>query len=205
MKIIYSSTSYRNSVLRAVLSIVLGLVLVLWPGTALNYIIMLIGVLFLISGLISFAMSFKVKENNSSGLRSFNGIGSIILGLLLVAIPATFAQILMFVLGFILVVAGISQMVLMSSARKLGYASPVFGYFFPGLILLVGIIILFNPFESATSIFILFGLTAIFYGVTDLINQYNINRLMKKTGRADQEKKMNGKDDVEDVDYEEVN
>lgn len=202
MRIIYSSASYRKSVLRAVFSIVLGVVLVMWPGTALNYIIMLIGALFLISGLISFAYSYRNRvDTKSSGLLSFNGIGSIILGLLLVCVPSAFAKVLMFVLGFILVVAAIGQMVVLSSAKKFGYSSPVFSYLFPALILIAGIIILFDPFKSAESIFILFGITAIFYGVTDLISQYNINRVRKT---AERQKKENGEDDIEDVDYEEI-
>lgn len=203
MKIVYTSTNYKNSVFRAILAIILGLVLVIWPGTALKYIIMLIGVVFLGTGLIAFGISYKNRAERPGGLLSFSGIGSIVLGLLLVCIPSSFAEIFMFILGFILVIAAIGQFVTLAAARQFGYVAPV-SYLFPVLILLAGIIVLFDPFKSAEGIFILFGVTSVFYGVTDLINQYSIKKLRKASDEKERMEKMNGESDIEDADFEEV-
>lgn len=204
MSIIYTATNLKNSVIRSAFSILLGVVLVLWPGTALNYIIMLIGILFLITGLISFSVSYKNREDKGAGgLLSFNGIGSIILGLLLISIPSTFAKIFMFILGFILVIAAVGQFVTLSAAKRFGYIPPLLGYIFPMLILLAGIVIIFDPFSSAESIFILFGVTAIFYGVTDIVSQYKVSKLRKMNEKQEQKKKLDG-NEIEDAEYEEV-
>lgn len=203
MQIVYTSTNFRGAVYRAILAIILGLVLVIWPGTALKYIIMLIGLLFLITGLIAFIISNRNREERRKSLVPFSGIGSMALGLLLLCLPSTFATIFMFILGFILVIAAVGQFVTLAAARQFGYVSPV-SYLFPILILIAGIIVLFDPFTSAESVFILFGITAIFYGVTDLINQYSIRRLRKANEEKEQIVKMDGEPDVEDAEFEEV-
>ena len=109
----------------------------------------------------------------------------------------------MFVLGFILVIAAIGQFVTLSAARQFGQVAAV-NYLFPVLILIAGIIVLFDPFKSAESVFILFGITAIFYGVTDLLNQYAIKKMRKATEEKEQIVKMEKEADVEDAEYEEI-
>lgn len=203
MKIVYTSSSYKNAVYRSVLAILLGLALVVWPGAAIKYLIMLIGLIFLVTGLISFIVSYRSRPAGTDGWVSFSGIGSILFGILLLAIPSAFAAVFMFLLGFVLLVAAIAQLVTLSAARQWGYVAPV-SYVFPILILIAGIIVLFDPFKSAQSVFILFGLTAIFYGVTDLINRYHIEQLRKANQQVEQEKKMDTQPDIEDADYEEV-
>ena len=43
----------NNPALRSVFAIVLGLILVLWPAATINYLVIVIGVLFLVPGLIA--------------------------------------------------------------------------------------------------------------------------------------------------------
>ena len=89
MKIIYSKTTYRNAVYRALISILIGIVLIIWPHVALKTIVIVIGALFLLTGMMAFIMSYRQQQaaQRSDGLLSLNGIGSIILGILLVSIP----------------------------------------------------------------------------------------------------------------------
>ena len=91
----------------------------------------------------------------------------------------------------------------LAAARQFGYVSPV-SYLFPVIILIAGIIVLFDPFSSAEGVFILFGATLVFYGITDLINQYAINKLRKSNDEKEKIERMDGRQDVEDADYEEV-
>ena len=203
MQIVYTSTNYKSVVYRAVLSIILGVVLVSWPGAALKYIIMLIGLIFLLTGLISYVMTNREREVRSRYFAPFSGIGSLILGLLLLCLPSSFLSIFMFVFGFILVVAAIGQFVTLAAARQFGPVSFV-SYLFPVLIFVAGIVILFDPFRSAEGVVILFGVTSIFYGVTDFINQYAIRKLRKKNEDKEKIVDVASHTDIEDADYEEV-
>ena len=118
----------------------------------------------------------------------------------------------MFLLGFILVVAAVGQFVTLAAARQFGRIAPV-SFLFPVLILIVGIVILFDPFSSAESVFILFGITAVFYGVTDLLNQYSIRKMRKASEEKEKivkiltilrDTQMGGDSDIEDAEFEEV-
>ena len=203
MQIVYTSTNYKSVVYRAVLSIILGVVLVSWPGAALKYIIMLIGLIFVLTGLISYVMTNREREVRSRYFAPFSGIGSLILGLLLLCLPSSFLSIFMFVFGFILVVAAIGQFVTLAAARQFGPVSFV-SYLFPVLIFVAGIVILFDPFRSAEGVVILFGVTSIFYGVTDFINQYAIRKLRKKNEDKEKIVDVASHPDIEDAEYEEV-
>ncbi len=90
MQIVYTSTNFKGALSRAILAIIVGLVLVLWPGVALRYIIMFIGAMFLATGLIAFIVSNKNREDRRRSLVPFSGIGSMALGLLLLCWPSFF-------------------------------------------------------------------------------------------------------------------
>lgn len=203
MQIVYTTNRYQGAIYRAIMAIVLGAVLVIWPGAAIRYIIMLIGVVFLVTGLIAFVISNKNRQDNRKSLVPFSGIGSMALGLLLLCLPSTFATIFMYILGFILVFAAVGQFVTLAAVRQLGHVSVV-SYLFPVLILIAGIVVLFDPFSSAESVCILFGVAAMFYGVTDLFNQQHIKRMRKMSEEQEKIVKMEGEQEVEDAEYEEV-
>lgn len=205
MKIVYSKTTYRNAIYRALVAIVVGIVLIAWPDVALKSIVMFIGALFLLTGVMAFIASYRRQqaEQRSDGLLSLNGIGSMILGILLVSIPLFFTTMLMILLGCVLLLAAIAQLAALSAARQLGHI-PAVNYFFPVLILLAGLIVIFKPWGSAAYVVIILGVTAIFYGITDLIGQYTIRKMHRQAGDEEQKRKLNGSGDIEDTDYEEV-
>lgn len=204
MKIIYSKTTYRNAVYRALISILIGIVLIIWPHVALKTIVIVIGALFLLTGMMAFIISYRQQQaaQRSDGLLSLNGIGSIILGILLVSIPLFFTTVLMIILGCILILAATAQLATLAAARQFGPIAAIH-YFYPIIILLAGLIVIFKPWGSAEYVVIILGATAIFYGLTDLISQYRINKLRKKAHATEQQNKMGG-DSIEDTDYEEV-
>lgn len=189
MQIVYTTSNFKGGIYRAVLAILLGLALLIWPADALKYVVMLIGIVFLAIGIIAFIISSRNREEHQRSFAPLSGIGSVILGLLLVCLPSTFATVFMFLLGFILVVAAVGQFVTLAAARQFGRIAPV-SFLFPVLILIVGIVILFDPFSSAESVFILFGITAVFYGVTDLLNQYSIRKMRKASEEKEKIVKM---------------
>lgn len=202
MKIVYSKTTYRNVVFRALISIGVGVVLVLAPGEALKSLVMIIGLLFLFSGILASVISYRRQqsEEQPGNIVSVNGIGSIILGVLLISVPLFFTTILMFLLGGVLIVAALAQLASLSLARQLGHVAPV-NYIYPVLILLAGLVVIFRPWGSAEYVVIILGCTAIFYGITDLISHYQINKLRKQyDARQDPRAHAN----IEDADYEEV-
>ena len=96
------------SLVRILFALVIGLVLVLWPNTAASYIVITIGVAFLIPGVISLFSFFGRKRSEHEPAPRFpiEGIGSLLFGLWLIVMPEFFADVLMFLLGFILIMGG---------------------------------------------------------------------------------------------------
>ncbi len=103
------------------------------------------------------------------------GLGSLLFGLWLVIMPAFFVGILMYVLGAVLVLAGINQIISLSAARA-WTTVPAGFYVIPVLILLAGIVVLFNPFAAATVPFIVLGVSCVVYGVSDLVHGLRFRR-----------------------------
>ncbi len=166
----------NNAVVRSLFSVVLGLVLILWPEAAIHYLVMTIGVLFMIPGIISLLAYFtRDKSSAYAPMFPLDGLGSVLLGAWLVAMPAFFVNILMYVLGAILVVGGLQQWGALLRARQWCRVGATF-YILPTLILLAGIMIIWNPAAIAAYTFVIFGIAILVYGANELLNWYKFRK-----------------------------
>ena len=166
------------SFLRAICALVIGLVLVMFPDQAGDYFVITIGIIFLVPSLISiigyFAQSTEMRRRFP-----IEGVGSLLFGLWLIIMPGFFADLLTFVLGFILVLGGVQQIASLSAARRWMPVRVGF-YIIPVLILIAGLIALFNPTGVRSTAFIIIGITSIVYAVSELINWFTFTRKRPK-------------------------
>lgn len=166
------------SVIRGICAIIMGVLLVAWPEAAIVYLVIAIGAMFLVPSLFSL-VGYFVKGRQMGMMFPIISLGSLLFGLWLMISPAFFVGILMYVLGAVLVFAGISQIVQLVNAR--GWTQvPVGYYIMPILILLAGLIVLLNPFAAAAIPFIILGVSSIVYGVTDIINLIRFHKKEEK-------------------------
>lgn len=159
------------SLIRILFALIIGLVLVIWPDAAVNYILITIGVAFFVPGIISLWSYFASKtKNNERPLRfPIEGVGSVLFGLWLIIMPEFFADVLMFLLGFIIVMGGVQQIASLLLARRWVIVPNAF-YIVPSLILIAGIIALFNPTGVRNTAFMIIGITGLIYSISELIN-----------------------------------
>lgn len=172
------------SLIRTVFALIIGLVLVIWPDTASDYLVITIGVLFIIPGLISLIGYFT---NNRASNRRFpiEGLGSLLFGVWLVIMPQFFADLLMYLLGAILILGGAQQIYAVVIARR-WTTVPMGFYVLPVLILLTGLFILFDPVKARNTAFLIIGIASIVYAVTELVNWFRFtNRRPKSSGCTD--------------------
>ena len=166
---------FGYSVMCSLCALIMGVLLVMWPEAAMIYLVITVGVLFLLPGLYGIFAYFASRSRAEDGSgRAFPivALGSALLGLWLIVMPAFFVGILMYVLGALLVLGGIGQLMNFISVRKLTGSVPAIFYVIPVLLLLAGILILVNPFEAAKIPFIVLGASSIVYGLTDLFRRY---------------------------------
>ena len=166
------------AMLRGLTALLIGVLLVFWSQSAIQYLIMAVGCLFLIPGLFSLLSYYRQKptgEGHRLGWSQVLGIGSVLFGLSLIISPTFFERSLMFVLGIILTYAGLSEIIQLVSARQWMRVPGGF-YVTPIVVMLLGIFILFNPIESANLPFIILGIGCMVYGVSDMINVVKFRR-----------------------------
>lgn len=165
--------------MRCVSAIVIGVLLMVWPEAAILYLVIAIGVMFFLPSLFSL-VGYFMKGRQAGMYFPVISLGSLLFGLWLMVSPAFFVGILMYVLGAVLVFAGISQIVTLLSARS--HSAVALGYFvMPVLILLAGLVVLVNPFAAATIPFFILGVSSTIYGITELINIYKFRKKEVKT------------------------
>ncbi len=166
----------NNVTLRVVAALVLGLVLIVWPGTAMVYLVITIGVLFLLTGLFALvAYLARDKKRYPTARFPVDGAGCAIFGLLLMLMPEVFVGVLMYVLGALLLLAGVVQIASLVTARKWS-AVPLGFYVVPVLVLLCGLVVLFNPFAVASTAFVVLGIASVVYGISELVNYYKFTK-----------------------------
>lgn len=150
--------------IRGIFSVVLGLVFVAWPGVVVSYLVLALGILLVLGAGIPMIYAAIKKYPISYG-----NIPGLILGVLLLAFPAFFVSVIMYMLGIILILAGLNQLLSYSAIKRAGGMVPGYYYIFPIIMLVSGIIVLFNPFASLATLFMYFGFVILFYGITEII------------------------------------
>ena len=153
----------QSSVFRAICAIVVGGMLIKNPDSTVKGITIAIGVLFLISGVISCVVYFNARMHSADnevydsngrllvgGRPAFPivGLGSVILGFILALMPGAFVTSLMYVLSGILLLGALNQFLVLIQARKFARL-PMWYWVCPSLILLTGIFVMVKPMESA--------------------------------------------------------
>ena len=188
----------QSSVFRAICAIAVGIMLIKYPDNTVTWITIAIGVLFLLSGVISLVAYYHALKNVSeytitdaegnvvSGQKPtfpIVGVGSAILGLILALTPTVFVKALMYIIGAVLVLGAVNQFMNLLNARKYGKIS--FGYWiFPSVILLIGLFVIIKPLAPAEMAMLVLGWCSLLYGVTELINSLKIHNEKRKFTKA---------------------
>ncbi len=154
--------------LTAVLTVLLGILLAVMPGMAIETLFLVVGWLLMISGIVSLLSALLLRGRPV-------GQGDLVLGLLEVASglvvlmrPTFLVSVLGIVLGLVLVMHGARDIQSAREAKALGYpwkASLAVGL----LTLVMGALVIINPFSTAKILLRVAGIFLILDGVGDLI------------------------------------
>lgn len=183
--------SFSYSLLRAVCALVMGLILILFPDKAGEYLVITLGVVFAFPSLISVIKSFMAVRCESFRF-PLMAIGCFFFGLWLIVSPGFFADLLTYVLGFILLLGGIHQIALLMASRRWMPVSSGF-YVLPSLILLAGLLALFNPVGVRSTAFVFIGISCMAYALSELLSWFKFTR------RRSDKRKGHMASDAEDV------
>ncbi len=169
-------------IFRSLCALVGGFLLVLYPEQMTVALVQVIGGLFLVAGLFSLLNYLVIRFSRRGGVRPLFpvvGLGSACFGLMLALFPGLFIAYLMWVLGGLLVLAGLGQMV-----SLIGYRRTMPLHWMPILlalmVLVAGQVVWFRPFETASTPFFILGICCMGYGLSELINGIRLQRYLNK-------------------------
>lgn len=187
----------QSSVFRALCAIIVGVLLVKYNDEMATWLIILMGVLFFLSGVYSCATYFIDSRHVSdtvvydaegriiAGVKPsfpFAGVGSVILGAILTFMPTTFIDFLMYILAAILILGAINLFVGLAAAKK--YSEIGWGWWImPSILLLVGILAVIRPLNLFSMPYLMLGWALLVYGVTEIINAMMISRCRREAIR----------------------
>lgn len=160
----------QNNLINAVIMVVLGLVLVIWPhilGVMLCYLIggalILMGVIQLIGFLRGERLGFYNKFN------MIMGIVLVLLGIWICTQPRIVLSIVPVVVGIIVLTHGLMDIQYTLDIKRTGNTKWWIALIAAVLTLLIGFMLVFNPFTAYEITMVLLGIAMLYDGGSDLI------------------------------------
>jgi uncharacterized membrane protein HdeD (DUF308 family) len=98
--------------LQGILSIVAGVVAVLWPGLTVIAYVLLVAAWAIVTGVLMFAAAFRLNRNHGRWWLLLGGVASVIYGVLLIAAPLLGALVLTWWFGAYALVFGVMLLIL---------------------------------------------------------------------------------------------
>jgi len=159
-------TYWGWEVLKGIIAIALAVIIFMNPADALLTIATYIGALAIIAGIVLIIIALARK----SGFWQFifvQGIIYALIGLFIVAYPKVTVGLLIFFMGLLIVILGIMQFAAYFRLKKLMPARPL-NLITAIISILVGGLLLYNPFKGAVLATVIMAVYAVLYGVTRL-------------------------------------
>ena len=209
------------SAIRAIIVLVTGFLLVRYREETMTWMTITVGILFLLSGLVSCIAYYFEKEKvakktanaeqqegqeEEENLKSpsfpIAGVGSIALGIILAVMPNTFITWVVYILAALLILGAVNQF--MNLARSRQYARvPIYMWLFPTVILAVAILLISKPIETAQLPLLVLGWAFMYYGVLEFILIIRMYLVRRSYEKAEDAKIVTGDklvtDDIEDA------
>jgi uncharacterized membrane protein HdeD (DUF308 family) len=204
----------QSAVFRAICAIVIGVLLIKFPDNTVKGITIAIGVLFLLSGIIS-CVTYYMAKRNVSEYKIYDkegnivageqptfpivGLGSSILGLILALSPTAFVSALMYIIGAILILGAINQFMGLINGRRYGHVS-LWYWVMPSLILLTGLYVMVKPMAPLAMAMLVLGWCTLLYGVVELINAFKFYRDKKNWQQSQEQPQLDSYEEVTEAD-----
>ncbi|MGC9341684.1 MAG: HdeD family acid-resistance protein [Bacteroidales bacterium] len=164
-------TKYTR-ILKAALFIVFGILILSNTSQALKLIATYFGVLAILAGIISIFVGYRHTLSSQPSVAWYiEGAFSLIIGILIISYPESSVNFFMIVFGIWALIIGIMQLTAYTRFKELDIHSGSL-LFSAVSSLIVALLLLLKPFESASFISIIIALYAIIYGTTTLINSF---------------------------------
>lgn len=158
-----------NYTISAILCVLLGLVLLIWPGTTTQIVCMSLGIVLLAYGIIQIAIYLFNRERTiiSQGMMLL-GIVFAVIGAWILLRPEMIIMAVPIIVGVLIVIHGLHNVVQAIALQKDRYERWWLALVFGLLTVIFGGVLIYNPFEAVELVVRLIGVFLIYDGLSDI-------------------------------------
>ncbi|MBR3052191.1 DUF308 domain-containing protein [Candidatus Saccharibacteria bacterium] len=182
MKDLFKRTT-TSIIVSSVVAFILGLVMAVVPGISIQVIGIAAGIYIILHGITLIVLDFMAHNAYVPFNGVITGILSIIVGILLIAMPDALTTVFAIALGIWIILSSVNVISIAMSVRK-SITSWYLWLLFGVIDLICGIIILFNPFASSISIVVLGGIIVMVHSVVTIVDMIMIRSRAKEIEKA---------------------
>ena len=196
----------KSSIWSSIALVVLGFLLIFYSEVTIISISYVIGGILIAIGVIALIKYISnINKDIKNEIDIVYGIGTIILGIIVISNPKAIASIIPFVLGVLIVINSTAKIDysfrLKKNKNKLWISTLVVAL----VALVCGVLLIFNPFAGAEFITKIIGIILVVYAVLDIVSTIRISKELKDTfGKAKEDKKKL-KDSIQEAEVIEEN
>ena len=170
----------KNNILLSVVMVILGLLLVIWPGKTLEVTAKILGVALLVGAVVSFVSWFRDRHQSGGDYTSLAiGILCLIMGLVVFIAPRGVISLLPKIIGAAIVVNGVLNLAQAFDLRKKGGSDWVSPVVLAVLTIVAGLFLIFFAFGAMKVAVMVIGGIIAYNGVSNLL----IERRYRKAGQ----------------------
>ena len=169
-----------QNIITAIIYILFGIVLAVFPTTAVNILGYMLGGVMIFAGAVKILL--YVKENSQDNYYSNDlmiGIIVVVIGLFIVFKIKTILSVIPFLFGFVVLANGSMKLQNVLNLKKAGYKNWMTMLIVSLLGIVLGIVLIIKPFSSELFLFRIVGICFIYSGVTDICMLIAISKNLK--------------------------
>lgn len=177
MKDMLKKVTSKN-IITSIVILVFGIFIFIKPDTTVKTVSYLIGIILLLTGINSIIISVNSKENINN-INIAAGIITIIAALVLFLNPTVIASIIPLLIGIYMIISAAFKLQYLYSLKALTDKWDTTVLVVAIVTLVLGVLLVFNPFGGVIAVTKLIGIFLIIYSVLDIVNNINIKKKVK--------------------------
>ena len=186
MKDMFKKTT--NSIIcSSIIAFIIGLIMVISPDMTIKTLGIIMSIYFILHGLVLIILDITSDEYYVPYDSLLSGILSVIVGIVLIGKPDVLATIYTIAIGVWIALSSINSLKMAMALRK--EDSPWVLLLLLGIIdLIVGLVVVFNPFGASLSITVFAGIMIIIHSIINIVDMIIIKKNVKAFSKAIEKK-----------------
>jgi len=169
----------NHGMLLSILMIVVGVVLILWPGHVMNTAMTLLGIALLAGGALLILSWYRGRMKGVDALTLAEGILLALAGVVVLAAPKFLISIIPTVIGAVVALNGVLNLAQALDQRREQYNRWNLSLALAILTIVLGLVVLFNPFSTMEMLVVAIGVITVYNGVSNLLIEAGYRKMYR--------------------------